>query len=81
MLDVLARFGASLAAKDLAGRSVFDVCRSEVCPSQCQFKLWSPGRTEFAATPQSNLKGILSYRLVHWHWQPEPGVLVVPGCR
>lgn len=30
MMDVLARFGASLAAKDLGGRSVFDVCRSEV---------------------------------------------------
>ncbi len=30
MMKVLASFGASLAAKDLAGRSVFDVCRSEV---------------------------------------------------
>ncbi len=30
MLKVLVRYGASLAAKDLAGRSVFDVCRSEV---------------------------------------------------
>jgi hypothetical protein len=31
MLKVLADFGASLAVKDKAGHSVFDVCRSEVC--------------------------------------------------
>lgn len=30
MLKVLVKFGASLAAKDAGGRSVFDVCRSEV---------------------------------------------------
>ncbi len=30
MMKVLVKFGASLAAKDSGGRSVFDVCRSEV---------------------------------------------------
>lgn len=30
MLKVLVKFGASLAVKDLAGRSVYDVSRSEV---------------------------------------------------
>lgn len=30
MLKVLVKFGASLATKDAGGRSVFDVCRSEV---------------------------------------------------
>lgn len=30
MLKVLVKFGASLAAKDAGGRSVFDVCRSEL---------------------------------------------------
>lgn len=30
MLKVLVKFGASLAAKDSGGRTVFDVARSEV---------------------------------------------------
>ena len=30
MLKVLTKFGASLATKDVGGRSVFDVSRSEV---------------------------------------------------
>ncbi len=38
MLKVLASFGASLAAKDLGGRSVYDVCRSEVV--RVFVKLW-----------------------------------------